>query len=159
MHSSTKNDLKILLFVALNNDLFTPNIIIPDAPTAGDNFNITCRLDGVVERLVGTPTVILSFNNPPGGVSGDQSRDGLSYIRSRLFNPGKTDDVGTYTCVAVVIPSSGGFFGAASSSGTLQIQSNVTIYFISTVIVLTCSCISSSSSAHPHHHTLHHSTV
>ena len=110
------------LFVALSNVLFTPDIIIPGAPTAGDDFNIRCRLDGVVERLVGTPTVTLSFTNPPGGVSGDQSQDGLSYIRPRFFNPGMTDDVGVYTCLATVIPSSGGFFGS-TSSGILQIQS------------------------------------
>ena len=79
-----------------------------------------------MERLVGTPTVTLSFTNPPGGVSGGQSRDGLAYIRPRIFTPGMTDDVGTYTCVATVIPSSGGFFGGVSS-GILQIQSNVTI--------------------------------
>ena len=111
------------MFVALSNDLFTPDIIIPGTPTAGDNFNIICRLNGVVERLVGTPTVTLSFiNYPQGGVPGQLSRDGLSYIRPRFFNPGMTDDVGVYTCVAAVIPSSGGFFGS-SSNGILQIQS------------------------------------
>ena len=145
------------VIVALSNDLFTPDIIISGAPTAGDNFNIICRLDGVVERLVGTPTVTLSFTNPPGGVSGGQSRDGLAYIRPRIFNPGKTNDVGTYTCGAIVLLSLGVFSSTASE--ILQIQSNVTLYFTSTVIVLTCSCISSSSSAHPHHHPLHHSTV
>ena len=91
-------------------------------PTAGDNFNIICRLDGVVERLVGTLAVTLSFPNPPGGAPGDQSRDGLAYIRPRFFNPGMTDDVGVYTCLAVVIPSSVGFFGG-SSNGILQIKS------------------------------------
>ena len=110
------------VIVALSNDLFTPDIIISGAPTAGDNFNIICRLDGVVERLVGTPTVVLSFLSPPGGVSGSQSRDGLAYIRPRLFSPGMTDNSGTYTCVATVIPSSGGFFGCISS-GILQIRS------------------------------------
>ena len=120
MHSLTKNDLKILLFVALSNDLFTPDIIIPDAPTAGDNFNITCRLDGVVERLVGTPTVILGFSNSPGGLSGDQSRDGSAYIRPRFFDPGMTDDSGTYSCFAVILSWS---FISSSSSGTLQMKS------------------------------------
>ena len=99
-----------------------PDVIIPGVPTAGDNFNIICRLDGVVERLVGTPTVGLSFPTPPGGASGEQSLDGLAHILTRIFNPGKTDDVGTYTCVVTVLPSFGGFFGAASSN-ILQIRS------------------------------------
>ena len=110
-----------MLFVELSNDLFTPDIIIPGAPTAGDNFNIICRLDGVVERLVGTPAIILAFSNPQGGLSGSLYRDGLAYIRPRLFNPGTTGDIGTYTCVAVVIL--GWIFSSSSSGGTLQIKS------------------------------------
>ena len=121
-----ENNLEILLFVALSSDLFTPDIIIPGAPTAGDNFNIICRLDGVVERLVGTPTVSLSFLSPPGGLSGGQSHDGSAFIRPRIFNPGKTSDVGIYSClVTVITPSLGLFFGIANR--ILQIQSNVTI--------------------------------
>ena len=108
--------------VALSNDLFVPDIIIPGVPIAGDKFNIICRLDGVVERLVGTPTVLLSFSNPPGGVSGILFQDGLAYSRSRFFNPGKTDDVGTYTCVATIFLPRGFVFGS-TSSGILQIQS------------------------------------
>ena len=115
-----------MLFVALSNDLFTPDIIIPGAPTAGDNFNIICRLDGVVERLVSTPSVILTFINPPGGAPGDLSQNSSAYIRPRIFNPGETSDVGTYTCAAtVIIPSLGTFLGIANR--ILQIQSNVTI--------------------------------
>ena len=100
-------------------------------PTAGDKFNIICRLDGVVERLVGTPTVSLSFGNPPGGVSGEQFQDGSAYIRSRTFNPGKTSDVGTYRCFALVDAAAKNFFGGIAI-GILQIQSNVTViyYFI-----------------------------
>ena len=98
-------------------------------PTAGDNFNIICRLDGVVERLVGTATVLLSFVNPPGGTSGDLSQDGLAFIRPRIFNPGKTSDVGTYTCLATVISSLAGFYGSTTSE-VLQIQSNVIYNFI-----------------------------
>ena len=126
MHSMNENNLEILLFVALSSDLFTPDIIIPGAPTAGDNFNIICRLDGVVERLVSTPMVFLSFSNPPGGAPGDQSQDGSAYIIPRIFNPGKTSDVGIYSClVSVIIPSLGTFLGIANR--ILQIQSNVTI--------------------------------
>ena len=107
--------------VAIRNDLFVPDIIIPGAPTAGDKFNITCRLDGVVERLVGTPTVLLSFLSPPGGVTGIQFQDGLAYSRSHSFKPGMTDDVGNYTCAASVFLSLG-LFGSTSSR-ILQIQS------------------------------------
>ena len=112
-----------VVIVALSNDLFTPHVIIPGTPTAGDNFNIICRLDGIVKRLVSTPAVLLIFISPPGGVSGDQSRDGSAYIRPRIFNPGKTSDVGTYICGASVFLSSGLFGDTAS--GILQIQSNV----------------------------------
>ena len=116
--------------VVLSNDLFVPDIIIPGAPTAENEFsNITCRLDGVVERLVDMPTVILSFINPPGGVSGDQSRDGLAYIRPHFFNPVTIDDIGNYTCIAQVISPSGGFFRGVSSE-ILQIQSNITIIIV-----------------------------
>ena len=116
-----------MLFVALSNDLFTPDIIFPGAPTAGDNFNIICKLAGVVERLVGAPTVILSFITPPGGAPGEhQVNDGSGHIRPRIFNPGKTSDVGAYTCIATIISPLGGFFGIATSR-ILQIQSNVTI--------------------------------
>ena len=106
-------------------------------PTAGDNFNIICRLDGVVERLVGTPTATLSFINPSGGAPGDQSQDGSVYILPRIFNPGKTSDVGTYTCVAVVLPSIGGFFGSTTSR-TLQIQSNVAATHLQLHSVVIC---------------------
>ena len=111
-----------MLLVAFSNDLFTPDIIIPGAPTAGDNFNIICRLDGVVERLVGAPTVLLSFVNTPGGAPGDQSQDRSAYIRPRIFNPGETSDVGTYTCLATVILSLGGAFVSATNR-ILQIRS------------------------------------
>ena len=114
------------LCVALSHDLFAPDIIIPGIPTAGDNFNIICRLDGVVERLVSTPLVFLSFSNPPGGASGDQSQDGSTYIIPRIFKPGETSDAGTYLCSALVFSSLiGGFLGFTSE--ILQIQSTYAI--------------------------------
>ena len=109
------------MFVALSDNLFTPDIIIPGVPTAGDNFNITCRLDGVVERLVGTLDVFLLFINVPGGgLTSGQYRDGLAYIRSHFLNPGMTGDTGTYHCRALVINS---FFFASYSSENLQLKS------------------------------------
>ena len=126
IHLLNKNDLKILLFVALSNDLFTPDITIPGIPTAVDNFNIICRLDGVVERLVGTRLVVVHFIISSGGFSTDLSRDGLAYITSRFFYPGTTVNTGICICHAIVISSLDWVF-FSSSSGTLQIKvSNVT---------------------------------
>ena len=51
MFESCKSDIKLITCIALSDAVFTPRIIIPGVPTAGDNFNIICRLDGVVERL------------------------------------------------------------------------------------------------------------
>ena len=94
--------IALLSLSVLSNAVFTPRVIIPGVPTAGDNFNIICRLDGVVERLAVTPTVILTSIIPPGGTAGDQSQDGSAYTLPRIFTPGMTDDVGTYTCSATV---------------------------------------------------------
>ena len=125
----------VLLFnLELTDELFAPDIIIPGVPTAGDNFNIICRLDGVVERLVGTPTVILSFINSPGGSPEDQSRDGSAYIIPRTFNPGKTSEVGTYTCAATVIH---GETFADTSFQTLQIRSKRQLIVLYVFISLT----------------------
>ena len=105
-------------FSALSNALFSPHVIIPGVPTAGDNFNIICRLDRVVERLAVTPTVLTSFVNPPGGTAGDQSQDGSTYNLPRIFSPGMTYDVGTYTCFVtiIVVPNS------YVTSGTAQLS-------------------------------------
>ena len=45
-----------------------------------------------------TPTVILTFDMPLGGTPGNQSRNGSAYIVPHIFNPGMTDDAGTYRC-------------------------------------------------------------
>ena len=90
-------------------------------PTAGDNFNVTCRLAGVVERLVSSTSINLSFVSSPGGVSGNQTLNGSAVIRSLMFNPVRTSDSGTYTCVSMVnVP--GGFF-SASTDRILQMKS------------------------------------
>ena len=47
-----------------------------------------------------TSIVTLTYNEPAGGTPGDQSRDGSAYILPRIFNPGMTDDAGTYVCRA-----------------------------------------------------------
>ena len=92
-------------------------------PTAGDNFNITCRLAGVVERLGSSTPINLSFASSPGGVSGNQTLNGSAVIRSLMFifNTGRTSYSGTYTCVSMVIVPGGVF--SASTDRILQMKS------------------------------------
>ena len=118
----------VIIIIALNNAAFTPHIIIPGVPTTGDNFNIVCRLDGVIERLAVTPgLVILTYSSAPGGLSGDILQTGPVRTRLRMFNPGMTDDVGMYSCAATVLISSS-IFGFISN-GLLQIQSMIVPLF------------------------------
>ena len=120
--------------IALNNAAFTPRVIIPGVPTAGDNFNIVCRLDGVIERLAVTPALVtLAYSSAPGGMSGATLLTGPVRTRLRMFNPGMTDDVGMYTCLATVILSSA-FVGLGN--GLLQIQSMFHCFTLVTCIVL-----------------------
>ena len=114
-----------ILFSALSNAVFTPRVIIPGVPTAGDNFNIICRLDGVVERLPLMPSVLLGFAFPPGGISGETSMDGDAYFRPHIFSPGMTDDVGTYQCRAVVDLPPASSFTSPLISDILQINSKL----------------------------------
>ena len=113
--------LHVVLYIALSNDLFIPDIIIPGVPTTGDSFNITCRLAGVVERLVSGTSLILSFVSSPGGVSGDLALNGSAFIRSHIFNSVRTSDSGLYTCVSMVIVPGGVL--SASTNKILQIES------------------------------------
>ena len=100
----------ILIFLALSDAGFTPRVIIPGVPTAGDNFSIICILDGVIERLAVTPlNVTLSFDVSPGGMTGSQSRNGSAYIREHVFNPTRTSDAGVYRCSVPTFLSSGKF--------------------------------------------------
>ena len=90
-----------MFHVELTNSLFIPNIISPVTPTAGEDFNMTCRLDGVVERLV-MRSVTLAWSSPPGGVKETQDNNGAAYIRPLTFTPVTTLDASNYQCVAVV---------------------------------------------------------
>ena len=95
-------------------------------------------------------SVTLAYTSAPGGMSGDILQTGPVRTRLRMFNPGMTDDVGMYTCVATVILSSGGFFGGFGS-GLLQTQSMIVpLFHFSYLHVL--FCISPSSPGHSHHH-------
>ena len=108
-------------YIGLSNNLFTPDIIIFGMSTAGDNFSIICRLAGVVERLVSGTSVILSFVSSPGGVSGDQSLNGSAFFKSHLFNPGRTSDSGSYTCVSTIIVNGENL--TASTNEVLHVKS------------------------------------
>ena len=128
----------VIIIIALNNAAFTPRVIIPGVPTAGDNFNIECRLDGVIERLAVTPAlVLLTYTSAPGGISGDTLLTGPVRTILRMFNPGMTDDVGMYTCFATVVVLSSPFIGF--SSGLLQIQS---MFHCFTLVICMCCFVS-----------------
>ena len=120
---------------ALNSAAFTPRVIIPGVPTAGDNFIIICRLDGVVERLTNPPSrVTLNYDSIPGGEAEDQMEDGLAHILPRQFNPGTTSDAGIYTCDAAVRLSGGAsFIISPFVEGTLRIQSKYDCCFSTSV--------------------------
>ena len=107
--------------VALSNDLFIPDIIIfPGIPTAGEDFTMICRLDGVVQRLV-MGSVILAWTSPRGGVEGMQANDGAAFIRPLTFTPVTTSDANDYQCVATVNRT--GFLGGGPRVRELLIQS------------------------------------
>ena len=93
----------MLLSAALSSAKILHQLIIPDVPTAGENFTITCRLHGAVDRLAVTPIVLLNFTYPHGGVSNKLIQDGLLYTRKQSFNPGNTSDAGNYTCLATIV--------------------------------------------------------
>ena len=76
-----------------------------------------------MERIVGEYVAMLFRSPIPGGTPGDQSQDGSVYILPRIFNPGMTDDVGTYRCRAIVDTPSGDLF-LVQTSEVLQIKSN-----------------------------------
>ena len=74
-------------------------------------------------------TVNISFAIPPGGERGEQFKNGSTYIRSHIFNPGMTDDVGLYTC-RVIISIASILFVSQSNSEVLQIQSMLPVYTV-----------------------------
>ena len=120
-------------FVALSNAAFTARIIVPHVPTAGDTFNIECRLDGV-ERLAVTPMVGLSFVSAPGGTAGNHE----GARRVRIFDPWVTMAAGMYTCFASVsVPLMPPFFGGGTVSKDIQVQSMLhNVYYVMVKLVI-----------------------
>ena len=78
-----------------------------------------------MERLTERPVIVdISFVNSPGGIEGETSQNGSTYTEPRIFNPGVTDDVGTYGCRAVLDVAEDVSFISPFAIGLLQMQSN-----------------------------------
>ena len=82
---------------------------------------MTCRLEGVVERLV-MGIVILTWASPLRGMEGPQTNNGAAFIRPLTFTPVTTLDANDYQCAATVFRT--GFAGVAPRIRELLIQSN-----------------------------------
>ena len=111
--------------VALDDDLFTPRLIFLGVPTAGENFNVTCRFDGVVERVV-VEEASVQFRSPIPGMGVQESyvtRDGPAYIRQVKLNPAMTNDFGKYRCRAIIDVLLGDTFLSPTVAADLQIRS------------------------------------
>ena len=86
------------------------NIEFPSIPTAGDEFNFTCRAT-VPERLVHTPSgFTISYDlagdirvvdNNTDGTQSSVMRNGDVFSRVITLNPVKTSDSRNYSCVVV----------------------------------------------------------
>ena len=143
IHCIWAHDYCSMLFsAALSSAKILHQLIIPDVPTAGDNFTITCRLDGAVDRLAVTPIVMLNFTYPHGGVSNELIQDGLLYNRKQSFNPGKTSDAGNYTCLATIIIGNKTLINIAHGLLKMQSTSVVSKFFTDYVIFFFHSSIS-----------------
>ena len=112
--------------IELTRDLFRPAVTVPGSPIAGEDFNITCRLDGVVERLV-VGIVTLAWFLPSSGTPGIQTRDGTAYTIPLQFTPVVTSNADTYECVVRIqgIPS---LTVSETQGELLLVQSNVMLY-------------------------------
>ena len=93
-------------FIALIDNLFGSAVIVPGTPTAGEDFNITCRLDGVVERLV-VGRVYIFF---AGALKHVQTPTGGPVILLQQFTPVTTFAAAIYICAVYVITPFGVFF-------------------------------------------------
>ena len=69
-------------------------------------------------------SVILSFVSSPGGVSGDQSLNGSAFIKTLMFDHGRTSDSGSYTCVSTTIVNGDNL--TASTNEILHVKSKQT---------------------------------
>ena len=115
------------------------NIDFPSIPTAGDEFNFTCRAT-VPERLVHVPTgftisydfsgnIIVADNNPDATQSSIM-RNGNVFSRDITLNPVKTSDATQYFCEVEF-----GDLGADNdNNGMLSVRSkslSIFIFYIS----------------------------
>ena len=111
------------------------NIDFPSIPTAGDEFNFTCRAT-VPERLVHTPSeseFAISYNFAGNMIVADDNsdatqssvmRNGNVFSRDITLNPVKTSDARNYFCVVVF----SSFFVFAINNRMLRVISKSFVY-------------------------------
>ena len=117
---STNDNVSSCDHIVLSDHLFEPTVIVPGTPTAGEDFIVTCRLDGVVERLVvGRINLIL-----PGANLLGQTPIGTPIVVTQQFTPVTTSDAKLYSCVASVSGTTSGIFFESTIVGELFVQSN-----------------------------------
>ena len=121
-----------VLHLALSGSLFTPDFTISGIPTGGDNFNFTCTVQGVAERLKAGSFVEVRFLGPQG--TGGSAVEDSVFVERFVLNPTRTNDAGTYLCIVTVFGVSPGTV-AASVSRNLQIRSNSTVVHFCIVCV------------------------
>ena len=116
----------LVLHLALSGSLFAPDFTISDIPTAGDNFNFTCTVQGVAERLISGSFVVVRFLVPTG--AGGSLIDESVYAKRYVLNPTRTNDAGSYSCLVTVFGASDPANGHSSiRPRNLQIRSNFTV--------------------------------
>ena len=99
-----------MYFSDFTSDNVIINVDFPSIPTAGDEFNFTCRAT-VPERLVHVPNGFTISYDLPGNeeVADDNSdatessimRNGNVFSRDITLNPVKTSDATNYFCIVV----------------------------------------------------------
>ena len=123
-----------MLHLALSGSLFDPDFTISDIPTAGDNFNFTCTVRGVAERLISGTYIEVRIIKPTG--AGGSPVEESVYVKRYILNPTRTNDAGRYRCIVTVFEVSDPHNAHASSrSRDLQIRSNSTVVHFCLVCV------------------------
>ena len=115
---------------ATNASIFT-SVSPVGPPVAGYNFTLTCSATQT-EGLSGTPT--LSWVNAEGQPitsSGDimlgaETTSGLTTTRTLYFDPIRTSDGGSYTCVAALMSSGLNTTLSSSANYTITVQQSKT---------------------------------
>ena len=117
---STNDNVSSCDHIVLSDDLVEPTVTVPGTPTAGEDFIITCRVDGVVERLV-VGRVLLFLD---GVILQVQAPIGAPIVVTQQFTPVTTSDAKIYSCVAIVFATTSGISFGSTTFGELLVQSN-----------------------------------